>query len=382
VARLDQQPRHEAAANVTRWPRILHVVLGLDPGGTERLVVELVRRLGGDLPAAVCCLDDAGRWGAALVADGVPVTALRRRPGFRPALGRAVARAARRHGATIIHCHQYSPFVYGCLARMWRPGLRLVFTEHGRLSDGPPSAKRRCANRLLARLPHEVYAVSDDLRRHMIREGFDGSAVGVIYNGIDAGPPPDPALRACQRQRLQVSDATIVVGTIARLDPVKDLGTVLVAMSALARERPVVLLVVGDGPERARLEHQAAEAGLSDGVRFLGHRDDARQWLAACDVYVNSSVSEGVSLTILEAMAAGLPVVATRVGGTPEIVDDACGRLVPPRDPAALAAAVRALSLDCAARRALGLAARRRVAERFTVDRMVQAYREVYRRVS
>jgi glycosyltransferase involved in cell wall biosynthesis len=114
---------------------------------------------------------------------------------------------------------------------------------------------------------------------------------------------------------------------------------------------------------------------------FLGQRDDARRWLAACDVYVNSSISEGVSLTILEAMAAGLTPVVTRVGGTPEVVDDSCGRLVPSRDPRALAAALRTLAASPALRADLGLAARRRVEERFSLDRMVAAYADVYRRV-
>ncbi len=109
-------------------------------------------------------------------------------------------------------------------------------------------------------------------------------------------------------------------------------------------------------------------------MSFIGFRDDARDWLAGCDAYANSSISEGVSLTILEAMAAGLPVVATRVGGTPEVVDGACGRLVPARDPLALARALAELAVAPDLRRTLGLAARRRVESRFTIARMVEDY--------
>ena len=108
----------------------------------------------------------------------------------------------------------------------------------------------------------------------------------------------------------------MVIGTIARLDPVKDLGTLIRAVAELSRHVAATLVVVGDGSERAALETLARDLGVSDRVRFLGQRDDAREWLAGCDVYVNSSISEGVSLTILEAMAAALPVIATRVGGT------------------------------------------------------------------
>ena len=143
----------------------------------------------------------------------------------------------------------------------------------------------------------------------------------------------------------------------------------------------MALVVVGDGPERRTLEGVVADEGLQSQVRFLGYRQDARRWLAACDVYVNSSISEGVSLTILEAMAAGLPVVATRVGGTPEVVDESCGRLVPARDAQALASVLRELAGDPALCGHLGRAGRARVETQFTLDRMVGAYRDVYRRL-
>jgi hypothetical protein len=146
--------------------RVLQVVLSLDPGGTERLVLELVRRLQRDIPMAVCCLERDGAWAADLRREGVTVTALGRETGFHPSLGRLVADLAGTHDATVLHCHHYSPFVYGCLARLWSPRLRIVFTEHGRLSDSGPSRKRRLANAVLARVPAAVFAVSNDLKDH------------------------------------------------------------------------------------------------------------------------------------------------------------------------------------------------------------------------
>jgi L-malate glycosyltransferase len=360
-------------------PNVLQVVLSLNPGGTERLVVELVKRLCAELPMAVCCLDDEGTWGAGLRKDNIEVTSLGRREGFRPGLGHEIARAAARHRARVIHCHHYSPFVYAALARIWSPGLRIVFTEHGRLSDAPPSAKRRAANRLLARAPSEVVTVSSELKGHLVAEGFPAAKVSVIYNGIDVGARPDQAMRARVRRELGVADDSVVVGTIARLDPVKDLGTLIAAIdSATARSRKMTLLVIGEGSERAELERAARASAVPAAIRFLGHREDARDLLAACDLYANSSISEGISLTILEAMAAELPIVATRVGGTPEIVDDSCGRLVPSRNPGALAAILAQLSADPALRGRLGHAARARVEQRFTLDRMVGEYRDAY----
>jgi glycosyltransferase involved in cell wall biosynthesis len=364
-------------------PRVLQVVLSLNPGGTERLVLELVERLGASMPMAVCCLDDAGAWASTLEARGVSVHALRRASGFQPRLGHAIADIAERHEATVIHAHHYSPFVYSCLARRRSRNVRLVFTEHGRVSDAPPSAKRRLVNRLyFSRVPARVFAVSDDLRRHIVHEGFSAGRVGVIYNGIAVGDTPSPEMRRRQRATLGISDDVSVVGTIARLDPVKDLGTLLRAVADARRTRPIVALIVGDGTERAALETLSAELGLAEHVRFLGHRDDARDWLAACDVFVNSSLSEGVSLTILEAMAAGLPIVATAVGGTPEVVTPECGRLVPARSPAELARAILDIVGDPDAARRMGVAARARVCAHFTIERMVRQYRDVYEGVA
>jgi len=366
--------------------RVLHVVLGLHPGGTERLVIELARRLHADMPAAVCCLDETGAWAGELLNSGIAVTALARKPGFRPGLARRVAAAAVAHGATVLHAHHYSPFVYGALARIvrpGRPGLRLVFTEHGRLSDAGPSRKRRLANRALRRLATRVFAVSEDVRQHLVAEGFGDEDVGVIYNGIEVGPMPDVAARAGVRRELGATADDFVVGTIARLDPVKDLGTLLEAVARLGSGAPSpILAIVGDGAERGTLEARAASLGIASRTRFLGERDDARRWLAGCDVYANSSISEGVSLTILEGMAAGLPVVATRVGGTPEVVTGECGLLVPSRDAGALADALRRLAGDAGLRRELGAAARRRVETRFTLERMVREYRDAYLSVS
>ena len=153
-------------------PRVLQVVLGLEPGGTERLVVEIVRRLNARIPMRVCCLDTAGAWGEDLRRTGIAVDVLGRQPGFHPALGRRLARLARAHGATVLHAHHYTPFVYSGAARLWRPGLTVVYTEHGRVGDTPPSAKRRLANRLcFAHLPARVFTVSRHLREHLLHEG-------------------------------------------------------------------------------------------------------------------------------------------------------------------------------------------------------------------
>ncbi len=361
--------------------RVMQVVLSLSPGGTERLVLDLVESMSSPDDAIVCCLDTRGRWGDELMSSGVPVHELRRGPGFRPALSRSILALARAHRVDVLHCHQYTPFVYGSLASLgpWAPGL--VFTEHGRLSDAPPSQKRRWANAFLSRTPGAVLcAVSEDVRRHMSAEGLPHDRIEVIHNGIPPGREPTPSDRLAARHTLDVGrEDSLVIGTAARLDPVKDLECLLKAFSLVRQRRDAVLVLVGDGPEREHLERSAAELGVRDHTRFMGYRTDVRHLLAGLDVYVNSSISEGISLTILEAMASMLPVVATAVGGTPEIIDQSVGALIPPRNADALSAAILHIGESGAARQTLGAAARRRVVDRFSLARMTARYHQLYR---
>jgi glycosyltransferase involved in cell wall biosynthesis len=360
--------------------RILHLALSLNAGGTEKLVIEMVRALRERAEVAVCCLDEAGDWAAQLTDIGIQVTALHRRAGFHPSLGGRVGSLANRFRADVLHCHHYSPFVYGMLGKLRRPTMRIVYTEHGRLSDAPPGRKRRAANVLLGRLPGDFFAVSNDLRLHMIAAGFPGQRVGVIHNGISLGTSPTAEERVAARRRLGLDEGHVVVGTIARLDPVKDLGTLIRAFRELAGSHPRSrLVIIGDGPERGALERLVSESEMQPAVVFAGQRNDARTLLPAFDVFANCSITEGISITILEAMAACLPVVATRVGGNGEVVvEGQTGLLTPARDARSLAAALRALLDDDPRRIAFGLEGRRRVESSFSLETMVAAYLECY----
>jgi glycosyltransferase involved in cell wall biosynthesis len=356
------------------------VVLTLNPGGTERLVLDLSTRLAPEVTTAVCCLDEAGQWGEELAARGIPVTVLHRRAGFHPALGLKVAAAVRAHRADVVHCHQYTPFVYAAIGTLARR-CPIIFTEHGRLADVPPSPKRRRANAVLRLVPARVAVVSEDLRQHLVSEGFRAEQIEVLYNGIVPGPPPSPAERLDVRRELGCADGDIVAVTVARLDPVKDFGTMIAAVpSAMAQVPALRLVIVGDGPERPAVER--AGRMLGPRLTLLGHRNDARRFLAGADLFLSSSTFEGVSLTILEAMAAGLPIVATAVGGTPEILDDSYGRLVPSRSPEAMADAIRDIAADRARRLRMGEHARVAAAERFSLDTMLGRYLAMYRSVA
>jgi glycosyltransferase involved in cell wall biosynthesis len=363
-------------------PGVLHVVLNLDPGGTERLVIELCSRLRGRFRTAVCCLDSPGAWAPEVEAVGTPVFALGRHPGFRPALGIRLAAIAQAQHMRVLHCHHYSPFVYASVAKVLRPSLRVLYTEHGRLHNGAPSRKRQLGNYLLRAMPYGIYAVSDNLRQHMLAEGFVGREVRVIRNGITPLRRGGCRDRTAVRRELGLEAGGPVIGSVGRLDPVKGLDVLVIAFAEVWKACPPArLLIVGEGSDRDRLVRLAHELGCADAVRFAGHRPDVTRMLDAIDIYVNSSLFEGISLTILEAMAAGKPVIATSVGGNPEIVRDGVnGVMVPPADPHSLARAIQELCADPDRAKVFGDAGRLRVDQQFTIDRMVEDYAREYER--
>ena len=381
VAPFERRLRNSAPTGQLQAPaRVLQVVLSLSPGGTERLVIDICRRLGHGFDVSVCCLDGEGAWASELRDRDIEVIALNRRSGFRPEIGRQIARLAEERGVDLLHCHQYSPFVYGRLAKYWLPRLKLVYTEHGRLSDAPPSWKRQLVNPVLSRFDGPIVAVSDELRRFMIDSRFPRERVAVIHNGIDTASLPSPGDRHRAQTLLGLKDESFVAATVARMDPVKDFPCLLDAFALVRQVVPhAVLLMVGDGPERAALTERAQQPDLAGSVVFLGLRPDVRAVLPAADLYVNSSISEGISITILEAMASGLPVVATAAGGTPEVLaDGSAGVLVPIRNPIRLAQAMISLAADPGARATLATLGRRRVESSFTIQRMVAEYARLY----
>lgn len=361
-------------------PRLLQVVLSLNPGGTERLVIEMTKRLLETAEVHLCCLDEPGLWAEELTQRGVGMTLLERKPGFTPGLARKIAKCARDFGAQAMHCHHYTPFVYGALAGLMLRGVQVVYTEHGRLSDAPPTFKRKLANQLFGRLPCKSFAVSRELRGHMIAEGFPASSLTVNHNGIEPGAEPDEAARVKARAALGVAPGDVVLGSVARLDPVKDLGTLIEAFTQAAGQYPSLrLLLVGEGPQRDMLRHAAEKSPASGRITFLGQRKDVRQLLPGFDMYINSSITEGISVTILEAMAAGLPVIATNVGGNGEVVDvEHTGLLVGARRPQELAKAMLSLAGDPQRRQAMSRAARRRLEESFTLQAMLSRYTQAY----
>jgi glycosyltransferase involved in cell wall biosynthesis len=359
---------------------ILHVVHSLNVGGAEKLVFDLTRRTDPTrFAVSVACLDEAGTLALPLSAAGYPVEVLGRRPGLDARVALRLRRLIHRHGVDVVHAHQYTPFFYGVTAAR-SAGVPCIFTEHGRHHPDVRKPRRVAANAVLARLAETSVAVSEFTRRALIdNDGFPPDRVRVLYNGVDVpdGPPRD---RAEARALFGLVADGPVVGFCGRLSPEKNVPLLLDAFARVRTDHPgATLVIAGDGPERSALGARVAASGLGPAVRFLGYVSDVPGLMAALDVFALSSVTEGTSVTLLEAMVAARPAVVTAVGGNPEIVvDGVTGLLVAPDDVPTFAAALSGLLSSPARAAGFGVAGRRRVLENFSFGGMVRGYESLY----
>lgn len=361
---------------------ICQVLHSLQVGGAEVLAARLARRLQGSYRFLFVCLDKLGTLGEELRAEGFPVEVLNRRPGLDWRSTWRLARLLRRERVDLLHAHQYTPFFYALTARWLGKRIPVLFTEHGRHFPDYPRRKRILANRLLLSRRDRVAVVGEAVRRAVItNEGIPAKRVGVIYNGIDL----DAFAKKRQdrdetRRELGVEPSDFVVIQVARLDYLKDHLTAVRALERVAAQRSAVRLVlVGEGPEREKIEEEIRKRQLHSQVRLLGLRTDVARLVAAADVFLLTSISEGIPLTLIEAMAAGLPVVSTRVGGVDEVVEEgSTGLLAPSRDDAALAEHLSRLADDREQRVRMGELGRQRARQMFSESQMHESYLRLY----
>ncbi|MCE9592147.1 MAG: glycosyltransferase [Planctomycetes bacterium] len=387
-----------SGARPTTRPVIAHVLHRLYLAGAEVLAADLSRRLRDRFDFVFFCLDGVGPLGETLRGEGFGVVNLSRKPGVDLSVARRIRAEAKARGVRLFHAHQYTPMFYAAMSRLppaaWLPRRRprILFTEHGRHYPDVRSPKRVFANRLLLSGDPDwdrVTAVGAFVKQALVNnEGLAADRVEVIYNGIDPsrfGMADHEATRATIRAELGLSPTRPVLLQVARFHPVKDHATALHALAHVVRdwgatqgEKPVLLLA-GDGEKRGELEAMARSLNIADDMRFIGVRDDVPALMAAADVFVLSSLSEGISVTLLEAMGCGLPIATTDVGGNGEVViHGETGLLSPRADPRKLADNLLMFLRDPALRRLMGDAGRKRLLTRFTQERMHARYAESY----
>lgn len=360
---------------------VMQIVHTLCQGGSERLACDLaVRPPRAQLRSSLCAIDMGGPLADELAGAGVPFWVLDRRPGFDWRLGVRIWRLVRHERPCVVQTHHLTPLIYAALGAR-AAGARLVHVEHEQFTLRRPKALERL--RRLARLCDHVVAAGDGVGRFLAESaGLDAERLSVIDNGVDvAAYAPTPRV---PRAAFGIAEGERVVGHVARLEPEKDQDTLLRAFRTVVRRCPRArLAIIGTGSLGPRLEALAASLGVASRVRFLGARGDVRDFLPHAEVVVLSSISEGLPLTVLEAMACARPVVATAVGEMARaVVPGVTGLLVPPADPDALAGALLGVMHDPARARAMGRMGREKVEAEFSIDRTLAEYQRVWRRVA
>jgi|SRR5579885_1992166 len=365
--------------------RILHVVDNWGMGGLQNGLANLIARLPSEhFEHRICALRPVAAADVQPFA-GRSAEVIELRQQTRIQAG-ALARVIREIRPDIVHSRNWGG-VEAVLAGWWVGSCALIHSEHGADGLGGREPWRRIWGRRLAfRLADRVLAVSNQLRdQHARRTGFPAARITVIHNGVDCirfAPHRPAGLRL--REELRIPLDAFCIGCVGNLTPVKDQITVLRALEQLdALAVNWRFLLVGDGPEFPRLRAFVdAHAGWDERVHFLGRSRRVPELLNAMDVYVLSSLTEGICNSLLEAMATGLPVLATDTGGNPEVIlDGKSGLLFSVGDSRGLAERLAALSKQPDLRKTLACGALRRVHEQFSIDAMVRNYSELYQSV-
>jgi glycosyltransferase involved in cell wall biosynthesis len=361
----------------------MHVVFSIGFGGAEKLVYDMVLATDSEeFYPVVCCLDTPGNLAEELRDKGYKLYEFSRSPGIDFRLVSSLRQAIRKEKIEVIHAHQYTPYVYAVLASLFLSNIKIIMTEHGRLYPEKRRFKRYLINPLLARVTNHIVSVSQNTKRAMITyDNFPEGKIRVISNGVKLDSKGINIDIVAKRRLLRLDETSAIIGTAARLEEIKNLSMMLWAFRLVLTEMPNTYLVIaGTGSKEAELKDLASRLGILHRVRFIGLRRDLPEIYKLYDIFVLSSYTEGISVTILEAMAAGIPTVVTDVGGNPEVaVEGVTGYIVPICDERAMAARILKLLSDAAKRKAFGQNGAARVRECFSFDHMLGRYFQLYR---
>jgi glycosyltransferase involved in cell wall biosynthesis len=362
--------------------KALFLCQNLGVGGAEELILGASTALPSvGVESGVVALTRKGPIADEIAAAGVPLHLVTGQPGPRaPAAFIRLVRLLQRERPDVVHTFLIAASIYGRMAA-FAAGVPLVLAAEQNVYARKPK-RHAMLERVLATRTYRVVACCDVVGRFYQKQvGVPASKVAVIYNAVRFGRRPEAADAIAARAALDLPPDALVLGTLGRLTEQKGHRVLLRAVAEIARTVPsVALFVAGTGALREELEAEAARLGVAERVRFLGLRRDRETLYAAMDVFVLPSHWEGLSLALVEAMGAGRAVVATSVGGNPEVVQDGrTGLLVPPDDPQALADALTTIGLDQGLRISLGEAAEQDARDRFSIEQHVAQLAALYR---
>lgn len=348
-------------------------------GGTEMVIKNIIEGcLNSAINMSIFCIEEPiGPWGEMLQATGIDIYSKARKPGFDIALVQVIRKHLKEHKIDILHCHQYTPWVYGALAAAFT-NTKVIFTEHGRFYPDSKSPKRRFVNPLLTRLTDKITTISLATKNALNEfEFIPSKEIDVIYNGLNELNIDSDKLEQT-RLCLSLPTDAFILGTVARFDPIKNHSLMLEAFARAKRMNPrLFLIIVGDGEERLNIEAKISDLELTNCVKLLGYQPDPSHYLALLDIFLLSSLSEGTSMTLLEALSLSTPCIVTDAGGNPEIIENNFNGLVTPnKDVDAFAKAIVQLSTENLT--VMQVNARQRFETRFTNKAMVKRYATIY----
>jgi glycosyltransferase involved in cell wall biosynthesis len=357
--------------------KVLHLIESSGPGGAETVLIKLVENLDRTKYRSVICLLKDGWLNGQLRDRGFDTVIVPQPKGLNPGwIGRCVS-LVRQKKIDLLHAHEFAMNTYGSIVSRLT-GVPIITTVHGKAYYGE-KWRRRAAYRFAAK-QSKMVAVSEDIKNFLIdRVGIKEQDLTTVHNGIDLNSyhcaHSGDGKNGAGRGR-----CGSVIGTVGNLYPVKGQTYLLKALAVVAQSFPeITCLIAGRGELLGTLQAEAAQLGIGDRVNFLGFRQDIPQLLREMDIFVLPSLSEGLPLSALEAMAAGKPVVATDVGGTREaVLDGQTGFLVPPKDPQALSEKIMHLLKHWDLAKCLGEAGRKRVAKFFSLQTMTKRYEALY----
>lgn len=365
--------------------KVMFIVHSLGIGGVEKLVYDMVKELKNrDIEPSVCCLDYVGVWGEELKRDGFKVFNLERKEGLDLGILRKIKLILKKEHPDILHPHQYTPYFYTVASCFSLKRPRIVFTEHGRFFPDRIRIKRVIFNQFAQFFTDAIIGVCGFTKEALVKyEKFAQNRIEVVYNGIKIEEFSADIDAVLNKKTLQLNPDNRIIGTVGRLCIEKNHKMLIKAFAEVKKQiSDVKLLIVGDGELRAELEALSQKMDLANDILFLGERQDVAELMKIFDVFVLSSDSEAASLVLLEAMASGTVIIATNVGGNPELViNGKTGILVQRGDYQGLSDSIVFIIQNPDIKKKMEEAERQLIYQKFNFINMLDKYMNIYSRI-
>lgn len=358
---------------------VIHILQSLEIGGMENGVVNLLNGLSREsFTPLLCCLEKEGPLRVRLSND-IKLFNLNQKEGLHPLLPLRLAKIIQQENVQIVHTHNFGTAIYGIIGGRLARVPVIIHGEHGMIAQEKP--RRRIIAKYLYKKADAIISVSEDLKKILVNNiGIKSENIETILNGVDIGRFSVNSDLSKVREELGILPTDLVVGTVGRMVPIKNQASLIRSFSEVLKHIPgAKLLLIGDGPLRSKLEEIALSIVAKSSIVFAGQRDDVDKVLKIMHIFVLPSLSEGMSNVILEAMAAGLPVIASNVGDNNKLVkNNDTGKILDSLDIQDISNAIIDLLSNKEKAKKMGARGKEYVVQHYSLDKMVKEYEEMY----